>query len=188
MKRLLFKRFSLLAGLVALASIFFLSYLYYRLHINSPFAYEQILANVYEYRVLDSRINLFGDPENMNLAFPKDNLSFQQSLITSTAELFHALKDKGIKVPEQKPLNEIENSIMLRKYWLAACEKNNSCNIDEWNYIRAKAWEACETLLASFHNLLMEQEETWFRNLRIFYFSSILLLLSTLFFAARKVQ
>jgi len=183
---LLFRRFSLLAGLLAIASIFFLSYFYYRLHANSPFAYEQIIANVYEYRVLDSRINLTGDSEYINLSFAKDNLIFQQSLVTSITELFYGLEERGIKVPNAKPLNEIENSVMLRRQWLAACEKNNSCDIDEWNYIRSRAWEACETLLASFHNLLLEQEETWFKNLRIFYISSILLLLSTLFFAAKR--
>jgi hypothetical protein len=180
-KELLFRRFSLLAGLLALISILFLSYFYYRLHANSPFAYEQIIANVYEYRVLDSRLNIFGDFEHI-----RDNLSFQQSLMASVAELFYNLEGKGIKVPDARPLREIESSITQRRHLILVCEKNNSCDIDEWNNIRARAWEACETLLASFHNLLLEQEEAWFKNLRIFYISSVLLLLSTLFFAARK--
>jgi hypothetical protein len=187
MKGLLFRRFSLLAGLIALASIFFLSYLYYRLHANSPFAYEQIMVNTYEYRVLDSRINIFGNSGDVNLAFLRDNLSFQQSIIASVRELFYILKEKGIEVPDAKYIQEIENSIAQRKNWLATCEKNNFCNIGEWNYMRAKAMEASEALLASFHNLLLKQEETWFKNLRIFYISSVLLLLSTLFFAARKI-
>jgi hypothetical protein len=182
-----FRRFSLFAGLLALASILFLSYLYYRLHANSPFAYAQIIAGIYEYRVLDSRINIAGDSGRINFAFARDNLSFQQSLMMSVTELFYGLEAKGIKVPDSKPLGEIESSIMQRKRFLAACEKNNFCDANEWNYVRAKAWESCETLLASFHNLLLEQEETWFKNLRIFYISSVLLLLSTLFFAARKI-
>jgi len=185
-KELLFKRFSLFAGLLALASVFALSYFYYRLQANSPFAYEQIIANISEYRVLDSRIYLFSATDEINFAAAKDNLNIQQSLITSTEELFYNLSNREIKVPNSDGLNEIERSITLRKRWLAMCSKGEPCDIEEWNNARAKAWAACETLLASFYNLLWEQEEAWSKNLRIFYILSVMLLLSTLFFAAKR--
>jgi hypothetical protein len=185
-KELLFWRFSLFAGFLALASVFLLSYFYYRLQINSPFAYEQVIANISEYRVVDSRIRLFYSPEQINFASAKDNLDIQKSLMASTGELFSGLDERGIKVPNEEGLQEIEKSISLRIRWLAECSKGESCNIDEWNNASFKAWEACETLLASFYNLLAEQEEAWSKNLRIFYILSVMLLLSTLFFAARR--
>jgi len=185
-KELLFKRFSLFAGLLALASVFVLSYFYYRLQANSPFVYEQIIADISEYRVLDSRIYLFSGSEEINFATAKDNLRFQQELIASIGERFYNLSNREIKVPNLNGLDEIENSIALRKRWLAMCSKGESCDIGEWNNARAKAWAACETLLASFYNLLWEQEETWSKNLRIFYILSVMLLLSTLFFAAKR--
>jgi len=186
MRELLFKRFSLFAGILALASVFALSYFYYRLQANSPFVYEQIIANISEYRVLDSRIYLFSGPDEINFAAAKDNLNIQQSLIASTEELFYNLINREIKVPNKNGLDEIEKSITLRKRWLAMCSKGDACDIEEWNNARAKAWTACETLLASFYNLLWEHEEAWSKNLRIFYILSIMLLLSTLFFAAKR--
>lgn len=171
LKELLFRRFSLLAGLLALASIFVLSYVYYRLYINSPFIYEQIIANISEYRILDSR---FGAA--------KDNLNIQHALIISIKDQFYKLSDQEIKVPSTNALDEIELSIASR----VRCLNEESCNIDEWNNAQAKAWAASETLLVDFYNLRLEQEETWAKNLGIFYMLSVLLLLSTLFFAAKK--
>jgi len=167
----LFRRFSLLAGLVALASIFVLSYFYYRLHVNSPFIYEQIIANISEYRVLDSRLGV-----------ARDNLNIQQALITSIKEQFYALNNQEIEVPDINAIYEIELSVALR----IRCLNEETCNANEWNNAQAKAWEASETLLAAFYNLRLEQESTWAKNLRIFYMLSVLLLLSTLFFAAKK--
>ncbi|MCL2282125.1 MAG: hypothetical protein FWC26_02285 [Fibromonadales bacterium] len=183
LKELLLRRFSLFSGLLALASILVLSYFYYRLHTNSPFVYEQIIANISEYRVLDSRIYIFG---RINFDAAKDNLEIQQSLVSSTKELFYDLSNQKIKVPNADALYEIEKSIASRMRWLATCSRGDSCNIDEWNNARARAWESCETLLASFYNLLWEQEEAWSKNLRIFYLLSVILLLSTLFFAAKR--
>ena len=171
LKELLFRRFSLLTGLLALASIFVLSYFYYRLHINSPFIYEQIIANITEYKVLDSR---FGSA--------KDNLNIQHALVISIKEQFYNLSNQEIKIPSTNALDEMELSIALR----LRCLNEENCNAYEWNNAQAKAWEASETLLAAFYNLRLEQEETWSKNLRIFYMLSVLLLLSTLFFAAKK--
>ncbi len=185
-KELLFWRFSLFAGLLALASILVLSYFYYRLQINSPFVYEQVIANISEYRVINSRIRPLNGFEQVNFEFAKDNLNIQQALIASTGELFSNLSEHGIKIPNSDNLNEIEKSIHLRIRWLNLCSKGESCNIEEWNYANIRAWEACETLLASFYKLLAEQEEIWSKNLRIFYILSVMLLLSTLFFAAQK--
>jgi hypothetical protein len=185
-RELLFRRFSLLAGLLALASIFILSYFYYRLQVNSPFIYEQIIASISEYRVLDSRFSLFGNSGQVNLAVAKDNLSIQQSLISYAEEQFYSLGNLEIKVPNSDGLYEIQNSITSRMRWLAACSKGGSCNIEEWNSAQAKAWEACETLLASFYSLRWEQEDAWSKNLRIFYMLSVMLLLATLLFAAKR--
>jgi len=185
-KELLFWRFSLFAGLLALASVLALSYFYYRLQMNSPFVYEQIIANISEYRVIDSKIRFFNSPEQVNFESARDNLNMQKSLMASTGELYSSLNERGIRVPDSDDFNEIEKSINLRIGWLALCSKGESCNIDEWNYASIRAWEACETLRASFYNLLTEQEETWSKNLRIFYILSVMLLLSTLFFAAHK--
>jgi len=179
LKELLFRRFSLLAGLLAIASIFVLSYFYYRLQANSPFIYEQIIANISEYRVLDSRIQT-------NFETAKDNLNIQTALVSSIKEQFYALSTKEIKLPNPDAIYDIEMSITLRMRLLALCLKTDSCSIEEWNKARAKAWEACETLLVSFYNLRLEQEEIWSKNLRIFYMLSVMLLLSTLFFAAQK--
>jgi len=185
-RELLFWRFSLFAGLLALASVLVLSYFYYRLQINSPFVYEQVIANISEYRVIDSRIRIFDGPEHINFTSAKDNLNIQKSLMETTGKLFSGLSERGIKVPNAEGLNEIDKSISLRMRWLTVCSKGESCNIDEWNYASFKAWESCETLLASFYNLLAEQEEVWSKNLRIFYILSVMLLLSTLFFAAHR--
>jgi hypothetical protein len=185
-KELLFSRFSLLSGLLALASILVLSYFYYSLQIKSPFVYEQIIANLCEYRVLDSRIRVLYDSGEINITSVRDNLNIQQSLINSTGELFYKLSDMGIKVPSAESLYELEKSITLRMRWLSQCSKNNFCNMEEWNYIRSKAWEPCEILLASFYSLLAEQEDAWSKNLRIFYILSVMFLLSTLFFAANR--
>jgi hypothetical protein len=185
-KELLFSRFSLLAGLLALASILVLSYFYYRLQVISPFAYEQVIANMSEYRLLDSRIRFFDDSEQINFALAKDNLDIQQSLVTSTREQFYILSDRGLKVPSTETLSEIEKGIALRTRWLATCTDGDSCNIEEWNYARGRAWEACELLLASFYGLIAEQEEAWSKNLRIFYMLSVMFLLSTLLFAANS--
>jgi hypothetical protein len=183
-KELLFSRFSLLAGLLALASILVLSYFYYRLQVISPFAYERVIANISEYRVLDSRIRIFDDSEQINFELAKDNLSIQQSLVASTMEQFYFLSERGLKVPSTDALSEIEKGIALRMRWLATCSKGDPCNIEEWNYTRSKAWESCEILLASFYSLIAEQEEAWSKNLRIFYMLSVMFLLSTLLFAA----
>jgi len=187
-KELLFRRFSLLAGLFAIASVLILSYFYYRLQINTPFAYEQIIANISEYRLLDSRIYVSENPEQMNFSYIKDNLNIQQSLIVSTEELLNNLSNKGIKIPNMDPLFEIEKNISLRIRWLLICLKSNSCNVEEWYYSRAKAHDACGILLASFYNLVAEQEEAWSKNLRIFYILSVMFLLSTLFFAAKRKE
>ena len=183
-KELLFRHFSLPAGLLALASVLVLSYFYYRLQINTPFAYEQIIANISEYRLLDSRIYVSENPEQINFSYVRDNLNIQQSLVASTEELLNNLNNGGIKVPNTEALVEIEKNITLRIRWLSECLKNTSCNVEEWSYSRAKAHDACGILLASFYNLVAEQEETWAKNLRIFYMLSIMFLLSTLFFAA----
>jgi len=171
LKELLFRRFSLLAGLLALASIFVLSYFYYRLYVNAPFIYEQIISNITEYRVLDSR---FGAA--------KDNLNIQYALMISIKEQFYTLSNQEIKVPSINALEEMELSIALR----LRCSNEENCNIDEWNNAQAKAWEASETLLVAFYNLRLEQADTWSKNLRVFYMLSVLLLLSTLFFAAKR--
>jgi len=183
-RELLFRRFSLPAGLLAFASVLVLSYFYYRLQINTPFAYEQIIANISEYRLLDSRIYVSENPEQINFSYVRDNLNIQQSLVASTEELMNNLSNGGIKVPNTDALFEIEKNISLRIRWLSECLKNNSCNVEEWRYSRAKAHDACGTLLASFYNLVAEQEEAWSKNLKIFYILSVMLLLSTLFFAA----
>jgi len=185
-KELLFRRFSLPAGLLAFASVLVLSYFYYRLQINTPFAYEQIIANISEYRLLDSRISIFENPEQINFSYIKDNLNIQQSLVASTAELMNNLNNGGIKIPNTDALFEIEKNISLRMRWLLTCSKSETCNVEEWFYSRAKAHDACGTLLASFYNLVAEQEEAWSKNLKIFYILSIMLLLSTLFFAAKR--
>ncbi|MCL2260679.1 MAG: hypothetical protein FWC15_04900 [Fibromonadales bacterium] len=171
LKELLFRRFSLLAGLLALASIFVLSYFYYRLYVNSPFVYEQIIANISEYRILDSR---FGSA--------KDNLNIQHALIVSIKEQFYALSSQEIEVPNTNALDEMELSIASR----IRCLGEDNCNQDEWNNAQSRAWESSETLLAAFYNLRLMQEYTWSKNLGIFYMLSVLLLLSTLFFAAKK--
>jgi len=178
LKELLFRRFSLLAGLLALASIFVLSYFYYRLQANSPFIYEQIIANISEYRILDSRIQT-------SFETARDNLNIQTALVSSIKEQFYDLSTQEIKVPDFDAIYDIEMSVTLRMRWIATCLKSDSCNVEEWNKARAKAWEACETLLVSFYNLRLEQEEIWSKNLRIFYMLSVMLLLSTLFFAAK---
>jgi len=185
-KELLFRRFSLPAGLLAFASVLVLSYFYYRLQINSPFAYEQIIANISEYRLIDSRISISENPEHINFSYIRDNLNIQQSLVASTAELMNNLNNGGIKVPSTDALFEIEKNISLRTRWLLTCSKSETCNVEEWLYSRAKAHDACGTLLASFYNLVAEQEEAWSKNLRIFYILSIMFLLSTLFFAAKR--
>jgi hypothetical protein len=185
-KELLFRRFSLFSGLLALASILVLSYFYYSLQIKSPFLYEQVIANLSEYRVLDSRIHIFADFEGVDFNSAKDNLNIQQSLITHITEWFYNLSSDGIKVPSTDGLYEIEKSIALRKRWITACSRDGSCNIEEWDYARTKAWDACEMLLISFHNLVAEHEEAWSKNLRIFYILSVMFLLSTLFFAANR--
>jgi hypothetical protein len=185
-KEILFWRFSLFGGLLALVSVLVLSYFYYRLHSNSPFIYSQIISNIYEYRVLDSRIYLAGSPEQFNFALAKDNLKIQQSLINSTIELFNNLSVNEIKVPDINDFYEIESSITQRIRWLAICQKNYSCNIDEWNEARSKAQVACETLQGLFNNLQLGQANVMSKNLRIFYILSVMLLLSTLFFAAKR--
>jgi hypothetical protein len=185
-KELLLRRFSLPAGLLALASILVLSYFYYRLQVNTPFAYEQIIANIYEYRLLDSRIYVFENPAQINFSYVKDNLRIQQSLLASTEELLNDLSNNGIRVPKVDGISEIEKSITLRMRWLAVCSKSDSCNIEEWHYSKAKAHDACGILLASFYNLLAELEEAWSKNLRIFYILSVMFLLSTLLFAAKR--
>jgi len=185
-KELLLRRFSLPAGLIAFASILVLSYFYYRLQINTPFAYEQIIANISEYRLLDSRIFISENPRHINFSYVNDNLNIQQSLVASTAELMNNLNNGGIKVPSSDALFEIEKNISLRMRWLLTCSKSDSCNVDEWFYSRAKAYDACGTLLAAFYNLVAEQEEAWSKNLKIFYILAVLLLLSTLFFAAER--
>jgi len=187
-KELLFRPFSLPAGLLAFASILVLSYFYYRLQINTPFAYEQIIANISEYRLLDSRIYVSENPEQINFSYVKDNLNIQQSLVASTEELLGNLSNGGIKIPNTDALLEIEKNISLRIRWLLICSKSASCNVEEWRYSRAKAHEACGILLASFYNLVAEQEEAWARNLRIFYMLSVMFLLSTLFFAAERKE
>jgi len=186
MRELLFRRFSLPAGLLAFASVLVLSYFYYRLQINTPFAYEQIIANISEYRLLDSRIYVSEDPKQINFSYVRDNLNIQQSLVASTEELLNNLSNGGIKVPNTDALFEIEKNITLRIRWLSECLKNDSCNVEEWRYSRAKAHDACGILLASFYNLVAEQEEAWAKNLKIFYILSVMLLLSTLFFAAGR--
>jgi hypothetical protein len=185
-KELLFRRFSLFSGLLALASILVLSYFYYSLQIKSSFVYEQVIANLSEYRVLDSRIRIFADFKGIDFDSAKDNLNIQQSLITHTTEWFYNLSNDGIKVPSTDALYEIEKSIVLRMRWITVCSRGDSCNIEEWDYARAKAWDACEILLVSFYNLLAEQEEAWSKNLRIFYILSVMFLLSTLLFAASR--
>jgi hypothetical protein len=185
-KELLFRRFSLPAGLLAFASILVLSYFYYRLQVNTPFAYEQIIANISEYRLLDSRIYISENPAQINFSYIKDNLNIQQSLVASTEELLNDLSNNGIKVPNTNALFEIEKNISLRMRWLSVCSKNDSCNVEEWHYNKAKAHDACEILLASFYNLVAELEEAWSKNLRIFYILSVMFLLSTLFFAAKR--
>jgi len=187
-KELLFRRFSLPAGLLAFASVFVLSYFYYRLQINTPFAYEQIIANISEYRLIDSRIYVSENPGQMNFSHIKDNLHIQQSLMASTQELLNNLSDNGIKIPNTDALFEIEKNITLRMRWLAVCSKSDSCNIEEWHYSRAKVYDACGILLASFYNLIAELEEDWAKNLRIFYILSVMLLLFTLFFAAKRKE
>jgi len=187
-KELLFRHFSLPAGLLAFASILVLSYFYYRLQVNTPFAYEQIIANISEYRLLDSRIYVSENPKQINFSYIKDNLKIQQSLMASTEELLNDLSNKGIKVPNTDVLFEIEKNISMRMRWLLACSKSDSCNVEEWHYNRAKAYDVCGILLASFYNLVAEQEEAWSKNLRIFYILSVMFLLSTLFFAAKRKE
>jgi len=185
-KELLFRRFSLPAGLLAFASVLVLSYFYYRLQINTPFAYEQIIANISEYRLLDSRIYVSENPSQINFSYVRDNLNIQQSLMSSTEELLNNLSNGGIKIPNTDALFEIEKNISIRMRWLLGCSKSGSCNVEEWHYSRAKAHDACEILLAAFYNLVLEQEEAWAKNLRIFYMLSIMFLLSTLLFAAKR--
>jgi len=188
LKELLFRRFSLPAGLLAFASILVLSYFYYRLQINTPFAYEQIIANIYEYRLLDSRIQISENPKQINFSVAKDNLNIQLSLMASTEELLNNLNNNGIKVPNSDALFEIEKNISMRMRWLLLCSKSDSCNVEEWQYNRAKAYDACGILLASFYSLVSELEEAWAKNLRIFYILSVMFLLSTLLFAAKRKE
>ena len=185
-KELLFRRFSLLAGLLALASILVLSYFYYRLQADTPFSYEHLIYNIFEYRVLDSRIYIFSNPEQINYAATRDNLIFQQSLIASIEEQFYNLYHREIKVPNPEAIFEIKTSINLRMRWLESCLEENACNIEDWHKNQDRAWMASEALLTDFYNLLWEQEEARSKNLRIFYILSVMLLLSTLFFAANK--
>ena len=187
-KELLFRRFSLPAGILAFACILILSYFYYRLQINTPFAYEQIIANISEHRLLDSRINIFENPEQINFSYVKDNLRIQQSLMASTRDLLNDLSNNGIKIPNTEALYEIEKSIAMRMRWLAVCSKSDSCVVEEWYYSRAKAHEACGILLASFYNLLADIETSWSKDLRLFYILSVIFLLSALFFAARREE
>jgi hypothetical protein len=187
-KELLFRRFSLFAGLLALASVLVLSYFYYHLQINSPFIYEQAMSHIYEYRVLDSRTYLFSNHEQINFSSARDNLNIQQSLIATLGELFYNLESQGIKTPNSDGIREMEKSIALRKSWLMICSKEDYCSIEEWNNIQAKSKIAGEAMLTSFYNLLWEQEEAWSKNLRIFYMLSIILLLTTLFFAAKPLS
>jgi len=185
-KELLLRRFSLPAGLLAFASVLVLSYYYYRLQINTPFAYEQIIANISEYRLLDSRIHVSENPSQINFSYIGDNLNIQQSLVASTRDLMNNLSNGGIKVPSTDALFEIEKNISLRMRWLLNCSKSDSCNVEEWFYSRSKAHDACGILLANFYELVAEQEEAWAKNLKIFYILSVMLLLSTLLFAARR--
>ncbi|MDR3001676.1 MAG: hypothetical protein LBU89_10475 [Fibromonadaceae bacterium] len=185
-KELLFRRFSLPAGLLALASVFVLSYFYYRLQADTPFSYEHIIYNISEYRVLDSRIYLFSEPGQINYAAARDNLIFQQSLIASIEELFYNLNNRNIKVPSPESIFEIKASVNLRTRWLESCLEGGTCNIEDWHKNQDRAWVASELLLTSFYNLLWDQEDTRSKNLRIFYILSVMLLLSTLFFAAKK--
>jgi len=186
LKELLFRRFSLPAGLLAFASILVLSYYYYRLQINTPFAYEQIIANISEYRLLDSRIYVSENPQQINFSYIGDNLNIQQSLVASTMDLINNLNNSGIKIPNTDALFEIEKNISLRMRWLLTCSKSDTCNVEEWFYSRARAHDACGILLAALYNLVAEQEEAWAKNLKIFYILSVMLLLSTLLFAAKR--
>ena len=156
--------------------------------INTPFAYEQIIANISEYRLIDSRIYVSENPAQMNFSYIKDNLRIQQSLVASTEELLNNLSDNGIKIPNTDALFEIDKNITLRMRWLATCAKSSSCNVEEWHYSRDKVYDACGILLASFYNLVAELEEDWAKNLRIFYILSVMFLLSTLLFAAKRKE
>ena len=179
MKELLFRRFSLLGGLLALASILILSYLYYLLQISSPFVYEQVISNLYEYRQLDSKVNF---------EYARDNLKIQQSLIMTTRQELYKLSENKIKIPNLESLDKIETSLISRMRFLSSCAKGAPCDIEEWNHAREKSYEASETILAYFNILKYEQEVAWAKNLRRFYILSVMFLLSTLIFAAKRAE
>ncbi|MDR2579792.1 MAG: hypothetical protein LBC85_02210 [Fibromonadaceae bacterium] len=186
MKELLFRRFSLFAGLLALASVLTLSYFYYRIQADTPFAYWQVISNLYEYRVLDSQKPIFTEDGNFNAASLRDNLLIQRDLLGTTSQMFYSLREQGIEVPSAGELNEIERSIFFRSRWLKSCVENGSCDTAEWVIAHYKAQIACEKLLSDFYIIISEREHEWSKNLRLFYILSVMLLLSTLFFAAKR--
>ena len=185
-KELLFWRFSLLAGLLALVSVFVLSYFYYSIQINTPFTYFQVVSHLSEYRILDSRIPMFTKDEQLNEVPLRDNLIMQKDLLETISQMFYALKEEGVAVPQDAALAEIKNSINNRILWIKSCSKSGACDVAEWMAMRYKAWESCEKLLSDFNIIISESEQQWSKKLRYFYILSVMLLLSTLFFAAGK--
>ncbi|MDR0516881.1 MAG: hypothetical protein LBH25_07550 [Fibromonadaceae bacterium] len=185
-KELLFWRFSLPVGVLALVSIFVLSYFYYSIQVDTPFTYWQVISHLSEYRVLDSRIPMFDTEGNLNEAPLRDNLLMQRNLLETISQTIYTLKEKEIAVPQEAGLLEIEKSILYRNKWIKSCSENDACDIADWMTVRYKAWEACEKLLSDFNLLVAEREHSWSKKLSFFYILSVMLLLSTLFFAAGK--
>lgn len=185
-KELLFWRFSLFSGLLALASVLALSYFYYRAQTDNSFVYWSVISNLSEYRVLDSRVSMFNFEGNLDVASLSDNLLMQRDLIQTTIQLFYDLREKDIAVPSETYLKEIEQSIFFRSHWLKSCTEGKYCDINEWTKSRYKAWESCERFLADFNSIISERENEWTKNLRFFYILSVMLLLSALFFAAGR--
>jgi hypothetical protein len=185
-KDLLFWRFSLFSGLLALVSIFVLSYFYYSIQINTPFSYWQVVSHLSEYRVLDSRIPMFTKDEQLNEAPLKDNLVMQKDLLETISQMFYSLREEGIATPQETGLAEIKKSIHYRNEWIKSCSESGSCDVAEWVAMRYKAWEACEKLLSDFNILISNSELQWSKKLMYFYILSVMLLLSTLFFAAGR--
>jgi hypothetical protein len=185
-KDLLFWRFSLFAGLLALVSVFVLSYFYYSIQINTPFTYLQVVSHLSEYRILDSRIPMFTKDNQLNEVPLRDNLIMQKDLLETISQTFYNLKEEGIAVPQEAGLAEIKKSIHNRNAWIKSCSESGACDVAEWMAMRYKAWESCEKLLSEFNILISDGEQQWSKKLRYFYILSVMLLLSTLFFAAGK--
>lgn len=200
----------MLAGLLALASVLVLSFFYYRIQTNSPFAYSQMIVALTEFQVLDSRINLPYKTEYENeLPDSKDGevsnqinnvnaergieygkiksiLAMQNSAIEYYEKINISLQEKGLQTPLEQELSNIKSIVLFRERWLNNCQKLGKCNVVEWSNSQSSAWENCERLLSNLNSIISAQEYEWSRNLQIFYVLSVLLLLATLFFAAGK--